>query len=179
MILYSQLDPAYSSLKLGSTTIGKDGCLVSCLASVFQVDPTVILKIPKAINSRGEADIKRVVEFLGGKLVYRGKIDPKTLCIAKTYHYKKQGVPTHFFIHTDGMMIDPLLHPTGRMPNIYKVEEFIHISGIKLDFRISDLQARLATAEKAIESGRLSGARASSVVRFIERGKKILSTFFS
>lgn len=179
MILYSQRDPAYSKLKLGLTTVGADGCVVTSISTLFQVDPKVILALPKVINSRGECDIKRCVELLGGKLRYRGTNRPEGWCLAKTYHYKKQGVPTHFFLFNEGAMIDPLLHPTQRLENIYTIAEYIKIDNIKLDFTLSDLQERLEKAEKALKSGRLSGLRESGVLNFIKRGKKILSTFFS
>lgn len=169
MILYSQRDPAYAKLKLGSTTVGKDGCLVSSIATLFQVDPKVIIALPKVINARGECDIKRCVELLGGKIRYRGTNRPSGWCIAKTKHYAKQGVPTHFFIFNEGVMIDPLLNPTQRLENIYTISEYIKIDEIKLDFTLPDLQERLEKAEKALESGRLSGARKNAVIRFIDR----------
>ena len=177
MILYSQRDPAYSKLKLGSTTVGKDGCLVSSIATLFQVDTKAVISLPKVINSRGECDIKRCVELLGGKLRYRGNKRPEGWCIAKTEHYKKQKVPTHFFSFCDGVMIDPLDNPTMRRENIYSIVEYIAIDNIKLDFTREDLESRLATAERALLSGRLSGLRESVVVKFITRGKEILSKF--
>lgn len=176
MILYSQRDPAYAKLKLGSTTVGKDGCLVSSIATLFQVDPKVIIALPKVINSRGECDIKRCVELLGGKIRYRGTNRPNGWCVAKTKHYAKQGVPTHFFSFNEGVMIDPLDNPTMRKENIYSIVEYIAIDNIKLDFTRKDLESRLATAERALKGGRITGARKSSVLKFLERGKKFLST---
>lgn len=179
MILYSQRDPAYSKLKLGNTTVGKGGCVVTSIGTLFQVDPKAIIALPKVINSRGECDVQRCVTLLGGTVAYRGKNRPSGFCMAKTKHYAKQGVPFHYFVFSDGIMIDPLLHPTQRIQNIYKIEEYIQITNIKLDFTVEDLERRLTIAENAIRSGRLSGLRESAVVNFIKRGKKILSTFFS
>ena len=177
MKLYSQRDPAYSHLKIGSTTVYKDGCVVCSLATLFQIDPKVIISIPKAINSLGECDLKRVTEFLGGKVAYRGKKQPTGWCMAKTGHYKKQGVTNHYFCFNENVAIDPLMFPCDRTLNPYKVEEYIVITDIKLDFTIEDLERRLRIAESAID--RVSGLRKSSLIRFLERGKQILSNLFS
>lgn len=175
--MYSQRDPAYGKLKLGSTTVYKDGCTVCSLATLFQVDPTVILAIPKAFNSRGEADVKRIVEFLGGKIAYRGKKKPIGWCMARTKHYAKQGVPSHYFSFCENVAIDPLMFPCDRILNPYKVEEYIVFTGVKLDFSYEDLERRLRIAEAALD--RVSGLRKSSLLRFLERGKQILLNLFS
>ncbi len=173
MILYSQRDPAYSNLKLGNTTIGKEGCVVMSLATLFQVDPLYILSLP-VFNKYGECDIKRCVELLGGRLAYRGIKRPTGYCMAKTAYYKRVGVPTHFFPYDlrTNECIDPLQHPTFRAPSIYPIEEYLWIEGIKLDFTREDLEKRLSIAERALP--RLKGLRLSSVARFIERVKRYL-----
>ena len=181
MNLYSQRDPTYSSLKLGSTTIGKDGCVVMSLATILQVDPLLILNVKGAFNSLGECDIKRVLEYFGAKLTYRGRSRPTGICMAKTAYYKKAGVPTHFFpyIPETNECIDPLQHPTFRGKNMYPISEYLWIDGVKLDFTAEDLQKRITIAENALKRGRLTGLRESSVVYFINRAKKILSSLLS
>lgn len=175
--LFSQRDPAYSSIKLGSTTIGKDGCVVMSLATLFQVDPTFILSIQGAFNKKGECDIKKVVEFLGGTVPYRGKLPPIGWCLAKTGHYAKAGVPTHFFPYNaqTKQAIDPLQHPTSRQENIYSIDEYIWISDVVLDFTKEDLQKKLDTAVLAFPKA--SGQRFKTMSRFIERVKSMLKFF--
>jgi len=172
--LFSQRDPAYSSIKLGPTTISKDGCVVMSLATLFQVDPTFILSVQGAFNKKGECDIKKVVEFLGGKVDFRGTIPPIGWCMAKTDYYSKVGFPTHFFIYNaqTKQAIDPLQNPTFRQDNIYPITEYLWISGIRLDFTKEDLQKRLDTAVLALP--KVSGQRLKMLSRFIERVRKML-----
>lgn len=175
MKLYSQRDPAYSSLKLGSTTVYRDGCVVCSLATLFQVDPTIILEIPKAFNSRGESEIKVIVDHLGGHVRYRGVKKPVGWCLAKTAYYKGVGVPTHFFCYNPQTLecIDPLQNPSFRQTCIYPISEYIWIDNIKIDFAREDAEGRLKIAEYSLH--RLGGLRKSSVMRFIERLKNYLT----
>tara|TARA_R110000868_G_scaffold13556_1_gene63064 strand:+ start:625 stop:1170 length:546 start_codon:yes stop_codon:yes gene_type:complete len=175
--LYSQHDPEYGGMKLGTTNVYEDGCVVSSLSTLFQVEPNWIISLKGVINSRGECDISRFMEYLGGKIPYRGKIAPNGWCLAKTNYYKK----FHYFCYNrdTGECIDPLLNPTARQPNRYPIIEYIWLTNIKLDFTAQDLEKRVTVAENALKSGRLSGLRSNFVVRFIKRAKDILSSFLS
>lgn len=174
-MMYSQRDPKYQETRLGTTTIPKDGCAVMSLATLFQRDPLEVLALG-TFNSRGEMDIRKTIEALGGKLTYRGQKKPIGWCMAKTDHFKPYS-PTHFFPLNDAQCIDPLDYPARRKDNSYRITEYLWIEGVKLDFTREDLEKRLKIAEAALR--RTHGLRHNSVVRFLMRGKEILSNLLS
>lgn len=180
MILYSQRDIQYSAIPLGISTIKKDGCVVMSLSTLFQKTPREILSVPHAFNWKGECDIQKVVEYFGGKITYRGIKKPSGWCLAKTSYYKNAGQPTHYFPYNPDTKeaIDPLQNPAARMQNIYPINEYIWIEGIKLDLTKEDLEKRIKIAQNALDSGRLSRFRAFPVVNFIKRATALLSKLF-
>ncbi|MEB5028250.1 hypothetical protein RXP05_29815, partial [Pseudomonas aeruginosa] len=46
----------------------------------------------------------------GVGLVSKGRtgINPEHICICETDHWKSKGVPQHFFVYSDGQVLDPL-----------------------------------------------------------------------
>lgn len=164
-------------MKIGSTTIGSDGCLVCSLATLFQVNPVTIIRNKELFNSLGELSLGEACTYLGGKLRKRTtKLTMNGVVLAKTKHYAPK-FPTHFFLldTRNDEMIDPLDNPAFRRPNKYKVSEYIVIDDTHLLWM--EIEDSIHKAEEAVDKAK--GLRKSSLGRFIERSKKLLSTFLS
>ncbi|MFH2044405.1 MAG: hypothetical protein ABIK92_04590 [Pseudomonadota bacterium] len=111
----SQKDNRWKNEKLGTCndTIGASGCFITALSNLADKTPSEVNKLFKEKGGYSNGcmvNSDKAKEILG--LQYFGKstlIDPMFVCIAETDHYKKQGVPQHFFnIRKDGKIIDPL-----------------------------------------------------------------------
>lgn len=136
MKTYSQKDPAYSTLKIGNSklTISGFGCVVQSIATLFQVDPKIILAIPGAFTPEGLAVIPVIAKALGGEALPATKTAPKGWCMAVTDRYAPQ-FPTHFFpFNADvGLRADPLDNPATPEKNDYRIVEYRPFKGVKFD----------------------------------------------
>lgn len=126
MNYYSQKNPRWSRQQLGTcpTTIGASGCKISSIAMIYdgqikdpngrlvECHPGILdwLATKKKLYLSGCLTSDKIFcDFLGLKFEGRKSTPAPYPCIAETDHYKKQGVPQHFFIHNpDGTIIDPL-----------------------------------------------------------------------
>lgn len=110
MIFYSQKNPQWANVKLGTCadTIGKSGCKITCLASFCGRNPfevNVLIPYVNGCLTNDETAAKALGLYFGGKSTTKPDHD----CIAETNHYKSKGVPQHFFILlADGTCVDPL-----------------------------------------------------------------------
>jgi hypothetical protein len=113
--------------KLGTcnTTIRENGCYLTSIANLAGEDPLVLneLFIKKGVYANG-CDIvgSKAASVLG--MTYEKTITPpEVVCICETDHYKKVGVPQHFFLYDPNkfMRVDPLdLKPDWEL-NTYKI----------------------------------------------------------
>lgn len=139
MKIYSQKDPAWAGQKLGtcSNTIGSDGCFLTCLSMLSEINPPTANKILRdqgGYSSGCMMNSAKAAPLLG--LEYQGKVykDPGFVCIAETDHYKNQGFAQHFFIHVNGTMIDPLeLKPTWKNNKYHIVSYRLFVNPKQMD----------------------------------------------
>lgn len=120
---YSQIDPRWKNIKLGtcSDTIGQSGCKITCLGMLSCKTPEEVNKIIPYINGC-LTDDSTAAEALGLEFQGRVKVAPVGFgwCIAETDHYAKKGVPQHFFVYNADSKerIDPLdLNPVPELNN--------------------------------------------------------------
>lgn len=127
--MYSQKSPQYKDLRLGTTNVGRDGCVVTTVSSITQIPLEKILK-SKAIMRNGEIDLQALGKEFGFS-ISRSTRPPSRWCMAKTYLLRP-----HYFAYNPQTkeMIDPLDYPAGRRPNIYRIYEYITFSNTKLNF---------------------------------------------
>ena len=176
--IYSQKDPKYAEMKLGPTTIGKNGCLVQCIATLLQVDTSVVLSKGNFTKS-GDMSVKETLQSLGSKLLYRGNSYSGGWVIAKTDFYAKKGYPTHFFLYHKSNnveeVIDPLTFPGRRENRHYKIVEYITIASPRLDFSEEDLQKRLQEAQDQLKN--MNGGEKYGVLkRLTKRLQNLISS---
>ena len=135
MIAYSQKDPAYRDVRLGKTrmTIGTHGCYVCALATLYQVHPLDILKIPGAITNDGLVVSSVVAAHFGGTFQFSNTA-PKGWCVAVTDFYKPQDYPTHFFPFNaeKKTQIDPLDFPAKFEQAAYPITQYRVFTNTKL-----------------------------------------------
>lgn len=115
MINYSQKDPRWGKMLIGSTNLDMAhwGCLVTALACFMSMRPDEVLKIlnkGNAFDREGELNHYIAAKLLN--LIYLGSPKNKpteNFIIARTDHFKKDGVPKHFFVVIkNDQIIDPL-----------------------------------------------------------------------
>lgn len=140
MQLYSQHDPSYDRLKIGSSTltIHGYGCFLCSLGTLFQKHPTEIMKIPNAITPDGLVVAGVIAKACGGD--YTGQFQNGFgWQIAQTDHYAAQGYPTHFFCVNmqTKQQIDPLKFPAVVEPLSYHVVNVRVFTGTKLDTSVA------------------------------------------
>ena len=139
MLHFSQHDPAYGQQKVGGTsqTIYSVGCFGCSIATLYQVNPSILFKIKSAFNANGELDSKALAKFCGGDATGRTTTPPKGWCIAVTDFYAPKFFPTHFFVVNmdTKQMIDPLDYPAQIKPlrPDYRIKEFRTFSNIKFN----------------------------------------------
>lgn len=140
MLAYSQKDPAYSKLRLGTSklTVGSHGCFVACLATLYQRTPKQIMDIEGAVNSGGYVNSQLVAKACGGSALAPVKPGnepslPKGWCVAVTDYYKAAGYPTHFFLVNveKKLQIDPLDFPAQAEELVYPIVEYRPFSNVK------------------------------------------------
>ena len=131
----SQKDARWKSTRLGNCkdTIGSSGCLITSLTNlakelgVSDVTPSWLNAwlLQHAGYSNGCLLISpKGAEGVGIVFKEKTKIDPKHICICETDHYKSKGVPQHFFVYSDKMILDPLdLKPEWKK-NPYKIVSY-------------------------------------------------------
>ena len=127
MVYYSQKDERWASEQLGTCkgeTIGRSGCKITCLASLCGKTPSEVNKIIPYVSGCLTND-ETAAKALGLAFLGKSSVNPDFDCIAETDHYKRRGVPQHFFILlTDGRCVDPLdLNPTPKK-NPYKIVSY-------------------------------------------------------
>jgi hypothetical protein len=123
---YSQRNPRWSKQQLGNckTTLGQSGCKISSLCCIYdgkikdpkgnlvECHPGIldwVATVNKLYSSGCLISDAVFCKFLGLKFNGRTTNPPKYPCMAETNHYKKNGVPQHFFIwYPDGTILDPL-----------------------------------------------------------------------
>jgi hypothetical protein len=123
MITYSQNDPRWKNVKLGScsNTIGSAGCKITCLGMFAGMTPEAVNKIMPYVDGCLVEDTTAAkvlgLEFSGRTTSPHSEFG---LCIAETDHYAKKGFPQHFFIYDSKtkLRIDPLdLNPVPEENN--------------------------------------------------------------
>lgn len=112
MIIYSQRDPKWASVKLGfgSTTIGSHGCKLTSFAILDGRTPlelNTLFKEKGAFSGDLLIDEKCAVA-LGWTLLPRTTTNPSTTpCIAEVDMSPSPGKQMHFVVWQDGGIIDP------------------------------------------------------------------------
>ena len=127
MVYYSQKDERWAREQLGTCkgeTIGKSGCKITCLASFCGKTPSEVNKIIPYVSGCLTND-ETAAKALGLAFLGKSSVKPDFDCVAETDHYKRRGVPQHFFILlTDGRCVDPLdLNPAPKK-NPYKIVSY-------------------------------------------------------
>ena len=119
MNFFSQKDPRWKNEKLGtcSDTLGQSSCFITALCNLA-LNLNTSDKTPSELNkwlikkggySNGcLLNSAKGAEGVGLVLKEKTKIDPKHICICETDHYKSKGVPQHFFVYSDKMVLDSL-----------------------------------------------------------------------
>ncbi len=135
MIFYSQHDPAYDRLPLGPSqvTVHGFGCFLCSIATLYQVSPKNLLKVPGAFNAEGDLIAAILAKACGG--TYLGIVkDIFGWGIAMTDFYAHLGYPTHFFCVNlqTREMIDPLKFPAKIEPLTYNITQLRDFTGIRL-----------------------------------------------
>lgn len=133
MTLYSQNDPSWRSLWLGSsvpkTTIGKDGCLLTCFAMMSNTAPP---QANQLIKSSGGFQGALIINAKAAQTLNLG-YDPSTterkfsICVAETNHYEGQGYPSHFYILLEDDSIWDPLDGTKKPKNYYNIKSYRNI----------------------------------------------------
>jgi hypothetical protein len=114
-------------------------------------------------------------------LEYKGKVykDPKILCIAETDHYKKQGIPQHFFVYENGNMVDPLnTNPQWEKCkyNIVSYRLFVNKNTMEKTYHItSELEKELKKLDKKFDGDKKSDQKkiAEKVDKMIKENKEL------
>lgn len=132
---YSQKDPRWKDEKLGTCkdTLGQSSCFITSLCNLA-LNLNTSDKTPSELNkwlikkggySNGcLLNSVKGAEGVGLVLKEKTKIDPKHICICETDHYKAKGVPQHFFVYSDKMVLDSLdLKPEWKK-NPYKIVSY-------------------------------------------------------
>ncbi len=108
-----QTDPRWNRIRLGksSTTIGTAGCLLTCYSMLVGTTPD---KLNEVYTKNGVFNGALIVQERAISLS-KLRFNPDryhavyTPIIAETDHYKRQGIPQHFFIWLgDGWILDPV-----------------------------------------------------------------------
>lgn len=137
MTFFSQKDPKWKNDILGSCrdTLGQSSCFLTSLCNL-----NLYLKFTKKLNPPEMNDLfTRNNLWTAGCLINAPKIAayfdleyirttrvPEMLCLAETDHYKKLGVPQHFFLYDPEKKkrIDPLDLEPAWEPNIYNIVSY-------------------------------------------------------
>ena len=113
MTPYSQKDPRWKDLKIGTTnlTMGSYGCYITSLAIITAVRPDLLLAYLNKNNAFDKTGA--LINQLAARLLqrsYKRSITPEGLCIAETDSFKAKGYPQHFFVWLNDkqLIIDPL-----------------------------------------------------------------------
>lgn len=126
--MYSQKDPKYKNVKLGtgSLTIGQAGCFITSICNlliqkdIIKLTPEDLNKIciKKGFYSNGNMlNAPKLAEYF--KLNYEKRKYYSGTCIIETNHFKKLGVPQHFFVSKGNKRLDPLDYPCEWEKNDY------------------------------------------------------------
>ncbi len=125
---YSQKD--YPNVKLGTCadTIAQSGCFLTSFCNVLQ-ELKVAMITPEDFNKEafptsGCMANASIWASMFGLLYTKLYASPERLCIIETDHYKPAGVPQHFCMWKDGMIIDPLDHNPQWKKNPYHVVSY-------------------------------------------------------
>ena len=115
--------------KLGTcnTTISAQGCFITCLSMIAEKEPPDVNYL--LLNGGGYSNgcmlvSQRAADILG--LEYKGKVykEPSGVCVAETNHYASRGVPQHFFIFKEGLIVDPLDKDPNWKRNHYHIVSY-------------------------------------------------------
>jgi len=138
MNLYSQHDPSYDRLTLGTSnlTIHGYGCFLCSIATLYQHSPVELLKVPGGFTQDG-----LLIPDVLAKACEGGSLGTQSLPsggmwqIAMTDHYAHLGYPTHFFcMNPDAKeQIDPLKFPCVVEPLSYNIVQYRPFTNVKLD----------------------------------------------
>lgn len=132
MKFYSQ--KSYTD-RLGSCkdTIAQSGCFITSLCNLA-LNLNTSKKTPPELNkwlikNGGYSDgclLNSAKGAEGVGLVSKGRtgINPEHICICETDHWKSKGVPQHFFVYSDGQVIDPLDKEPTWKKNQYKIVSY-------------------------------------------------------
>jgi len=142
MKYYSQKSPRWRWQKLGrcKQNIGQVGCFVTSLANladtklrtprgmIVEAHPGIVdwvATVKGLYVRRCLVNSKKFAKLLGLEYNGRSKKRPNYPCIAETDHYRRYGVPQHFFvIFPDGDIIDPLDYFPKKKPNKYRIVSY-------------------------------------------------------
>lgn len=136
MNLYSQRDPLYKSLKLGSSalTVGDYGCFLCSIANLYQKPPTELLTVAGAFDDDGTLHSDTLAKFCGGSAGAKTTEAPEGWCIAQTDHYASKGFATHFFCVNAQTkeQIDPLAFPATILPLTFAIQFYRPFTNVAL-----------------------------------------------
>jgi hypothetical protein len=121
---------SYPNIQLGTCkdTIAKSGCFITSFCNLLKklqiakITPPELNK--KAFPNGGCLLNAAYVAKLYGMDYEKTTKKPKGVCIAETDHYKKKGVPQHFFLWNDGKIIDPLDEKPSWKKNPYHIVSY-------------------------------------------------------
>lgn len=132
---YSQKDPRWAKKKLGTCnkdTFGSSACFLTSFCNWLKLN-RIMDKTPEEMNAyfiqkklwtNGcNIDMPRISKHfgLGYQKVWSDPMAIGTPCIAETDHYKKVGVPQHFFLYRPGKRVDPLDLEPDWEENLYHI----------------------------------------------------------
>lgn len=139
MKLYSQKDPAYGYLKLGTSklTVNGYGCFLCSIATLYQKPVTDLLNVQGAFVGDGNLVSQVLAKYCGGAAL-PPQTTPNPLNqwqIAVTDHYKDAGFSTHFFLynHQTNEQIDPLDFPAKVEKRTYNIIQYRPFTNPVLD----------------------------------------------
>lgn len=174
MNLYSQHDPAYDRLTLGTSnlTIHGFGCFLCSIATLYQVSPKDLLQLPNIFNAQGLLFPGTLAAAFGGTYADEGSSKPDGWCIAMTNHYASLGYPTHFFCVNPQtkQQIDPLKFPAIVEPLSYEIKDYRSFTNIKLDLSVPPAGPTIAGLTKALQW--TQGFRKRLIERTLKRLQK-------
>lgn len=155
---YWQLDPQWKRVRLPNAiqypgdlpiTIGNYGCLLTCIATLFQIEPDdLALANPFCFDIHGNMNTATLLHNLGSTITLHDLkegmplVNPDKACIARTSFYadrSRSGLdyafPTHFYILLpSGQIVDPLVQNNPQLNNKYKMytNQLRFITNIKI-----------------------------------------------
>ncbi len=136
------------------TTISKSGCYLTSIAMLAEIEPPELnrrFKVAGVYKGCLINSLKAAQEL--GMTYAKTYHRPDIVCIAETDHYRKIGIPQHFFVlFPDGRMIDPL-DPAPKKNYYHIVSYRIFTKIMKEKYKKFAKKRGLKTFEDAVKYG--------------------------